>query len=429
LHYALPEEIGIMSNKLNSIDSIANDAIQQKAFPGCQILAAKNGVVFYSKSFGYFTYDSIRKVQNTDIYDLASLTKIVATVPSVMQLYDQGEIKLKSKMSSYLHELKKTNKKDLTLIDMLTHQAQLQPYIPFYLNTIEPLNSGEKVFSDKPNDIYPVKLAVNRYMNKSIKYRNGLYTKLQDIEHGIHVADYMYLTNRYIDSIFTRIDKSELLPVKQYKYSDLGFYYLYRMIERITKTSLSEYVENNFYSKLGATTLGYLPLNQFELDRIVPTENDLLFRRQLIQGYVHDQGASMLGGVCGHAGVFSNANDLAKLMQLYLNKGTYGGEEFFKSSTLDYFTSCPFCSLGNRRGIGFDKPDMTSSNGPTCQCVSAKSFGHSGFTGTYTWADPETGILYIFLSNRVYPDASINKLVELNVRTKILEELVKAIQN
>lgn len=427
LRYAIPEEININSSKLAGVDSIVMDAITKKAMPGCQVLAAKDGVVFYNKSFGYHTFDTVRRVKNSDIYDLASLTKITGTLPAIMKLYDENEIKLKSRLSTYFHELKKTNKKDITLIDILTHQAKLQAFIPFYLKLIEPVTPGEKLIASTASASNNIKLSASSYGNSNTRFRNGFVIRKPDIEHGIPIADDMYLSNSYVDSIYITIANSALLKEKQYKYSDLGFIYLYKLIEMKTKTALNEYDDKNFYQKLGAETMGYLPLNRFERDRIVPTENDQFFRKQIIHGYVHDPAAAMLGGVSGHAGVFSNANDLAKLMQMYLNKGMYGGERFINEETVDYFTSCPFCEEHNRRGIGFDKPEMNSANGPTCQCVSAKSFGHSGFTGTYTWADPESGLLYIFLSNRVYPDAENNKLVELNVRTRIHEVFTKAL--
>lgn len=427
LQYAQPEEININSSALNAVDSIVAEAIKAKAIPGCQVLAAKDGVVFYNKSFGYHAYDTIRKVKNSDLYDLASLTKITGTMPAIMKLYQEGEIRLKGKLSNYLHTLKKTNKKDITLIDILTHQARLQPFIPMYMQVLEPEKQNEKLTSPAFSATYSIKLSNALFGNANTKYRNNLIIKKPDIEHGILVADDMYLSNSYTDSIFVTINKSELLKEKQYKYSDLGFIYLYQLIEQKTRTAMNEYVDKYFYQKLGAETMGYLPLNHIDRNRIVPSENDQFFRKQIIQGYVHDPTAAMLGGVSGHAGVFANANDLAKLMQMYLNKGTYGGDKFFEPSTIEYFTSCPFCEHHNRRGIGFDKPEMESANGPTCQCVSAKSFGHSGFTGTYTWADPETGLLFIFLSNRVYPDATNNKLVELNIRTRIHEVFAKAI--
>lgn len=427
LKYSIPEELGIDSHKLAEIDSIVAKAIRHGATPGCQVFAAKNGVVFYQKSFGFHTYAQTNPVLNTDLYDIASITKIAGTLPAIMKLYEENKIKLNGKLVNYLPDLRKTNKKDILLIDILTHQAKLQPFMAFYLKTLEPLNKKEKLTSGSYSNTYSVKIGENLYANKNIKYRDGLYTKIADRAHSLPVADSLYLSNPYADTIFKLSYESKLLPVKEYKYSDMGFYYMYWIAEKITKMALNEYVERNFYSKLGATTLGYLPLNRFDKERIMPTENDLIFRKQIVHGYVHDPGAAMMGGVCGHAGVFSSANDLAKLMQMYLNKGSYGGEQYFKPATFDYFNSCPFTR--NRRGIGFDKPDVNSKNSPTCQGVSAKTFGHQGFTGCVTWADPETGLLYIFLSNRVYPDANNNKLTETGVRTRIQEVLVKATKN
>ena len=427
LRYSMPEEINIDSRQLANIDSIVVDAIRKGAMPGCQVLAAKNGIVFYEKSFGFHTYDQTQPVLNSDIYDIASITKIAGTLPAVMKLYDENRLDLKAKLSTYLPDLKKSNKKNILLLDVLTHQAQLQPFIPFYLRTLEPENPKEKLISHTYSKNYPIKLSPGLYAYKNTKYRDGLYSTNPDIEHGLQVADNLFIANVYADSIYQISRDSKLLPEKKYEYSDMDFYYMYWIVEKITRTALNEYVENNFYAKLGASTLGYLPLNRFEKDRIPPTEDDKAFRKQLVQGYVHDPGSAMMGGVCGHAGIFSSAHDLAKLMQMYLNKGSYGGEQYIKPSTLDYFTSCPFCSTHNRRGIGFDKPDLSTKNGPTCQCVSAKTFGHQGFTGCVTWADPETGLLYIFLSNRINPDANNTKLTEFNVRTRIQEVLAKAI--
>jgi beta-N-acetylhexosaminidase len=429
LRYSMPEEIGMDSHQLVAIDTLVTEAIRKHAMPGCQVLAAKNGVVFYQKSFGYHTYDPVQQVLNSDIYDIASITKIAGTMPAVMKLYEEKKLDVNKKLSDYLPDLKKSNKKNIVMIDMLTHQAQLQPFIPFYLRTIEPGSGKDNFLSNAASDSYPVKPHTAKANTKMYQYRDGLYSPTADLQHGLEVADHLFLSNAYADSIYNISKESKLLPVKKYEYSDMDFYYLFWTVQQITKTPLNVYEETNFYSKLGATTLGYLPLNRFDRDRIAPTENDMVFRKQVVQGHVHDPGAAMMGGVCGHAGVFSSANDLAKLMQMYLNKGMYGGEQYFRPSTIEYFTSCPFCesSIHNRRGIGFDKPEMNGKPGPTCQCVSAKSFGHTGFTGCMTWADPETGLLYIFLSNRVYPDAGNNKLTEMNVRTKIQEVLAKAI--
>jgi beta-glucosidase-like glycosyl hydrolase/CubicO group peptidase (beta-lactamase class C family) len=410
LAYKLPEEIGIDSKQLSEIDTIVMDAIRHQAMPGCQVLAAKNGVVFYNKAFGKFTYDSAGHIVTTnDLYDIASITKIAATLPMLMKLYDEDKIDLKASLGDYLPELKNTNKYNAQLIDVLTHQAKFEPFIPFYLDLLEPVNSEEKL---SPTNV---------------KFRKGLVTKTKDDYHTIQIADSLYLLTSYADTIWNQTHASPLLSSKKYVYSDIDFYYLYRIAQRFSSQPFNKEVDSLFYSKLGANNMGYLPLSRFSRTIIAPTENDMLFRRQVITGYVHDQGAAMLGGVCGHAGVFANANDVAKLMQMYLNGGSYGGQQFIEPSTIGQFTQAPFAMSGNRRGIGFDKPERGSKSGPVCDCVSEYSFGHSGFTGCLTWADPQTGLLYVFLSNRVYPDASNKKLASMDVRTRIQEVLANAI--
>jgi len=397
--YSIPEEVGMDSKTLLKIDSLALNAIKEKAFPGCQVLVAKDGVVVYQKSFGTHTYSDSVKVINTDIYDIASVTKIVSSTLSLMKLKDEGKFDLKKKLSDYIPTLKKTNKKDILIEDILTHQGQLTPWIPFYLTTIKNEDVRGKIYSMSYSDKYPVQVAEN-----------------------------MYIAKYYRDSIFSEIKLSKILARKEYKYSDLGFYYFQDVIEKQSRTKLNNYVENNFYKKIGATTMGYLPLKRFPKSRIIPTENDTVFRKQLLQGYVHDPGAAMLGGVAGHAGIFSNANDLAKIMQMYLNEGEYGGVRYIKPETIKLFTSSPFAP-GNRRALGFDKPEInTNKVGPTCKSASNRSFGHTGFTGTMTWVDPEKNLVYVFLSNRVNPDQNNQKYIELHVRTKIQEVIYDSIK-
>ena len=397
--YSIPEEVNISSTKLAKIDSIVFEAIENKATPGCQILISRQGTVIYNKSFGYFTYAKKHKVLNSDIYDLASITKIAATLPSLMKLYEQGKFDINESISKYLPFLDTTNKKDLLITDILTHQAQLTPWIPFYTETIE----NEKLYKQ-------------------------IYSKIKTKNFSVQVAENLYITESYKDSIYLKIAQSELWDKKEYKYSDLGFYLFYKIIEDITTQKLDEYVDSEFYKPLGANSLTYNPLRKFDRNKIAPTENDKVFRNQIIKGFVHDPGAAMLGGVCGHAGLFSNANDIAKLMQMYLNNGTYGGVKYFENETIALFTKCMFCKEGNRRALGFDKPEMDfSKDGPTFQGVSAESFGHSGFTGTLVWADPEKQIVYVFLSNRIYPDADNRELIITNVRTRIQEAIYDAI--
>jgi beta-N-acetylhexosaminidase len=428
MKYSWPEELGINRHKLDKIDSICNDAINRNVIPGCQVLVAKKGVVFYYKAFGHPTYDSKNNVKTTDLYDIASVTKVTSTLPVIMKLCEDGKIDIQAKLSDYLPELKKTNKKNMIIRDVLLHQARLKEWIPFYQNTIKPTLKGESLFSKTGSETYPIKFTSNSYANKNISYLPGIYSKTRSDSFPDQVADSMYIVRTYRDSILHLIDRSELLKKKEYKYSDLGFIYMYELAEKLTKQKINDYVYQNFYKSLGASTLGYLPLTRFDRKRIAPTENDRVWRKQLVQGYVHDPVAAMLGGVSGHAGLFSNANDLAKMMQMYLQKGEYGGKRYFSPETIDLFTSCPACNEGNRRGLGFEKPEPNpAKESPVCRCVSLKSFGHTGFTGTMVWDDPETQVVYIFLSNRVFPDAVTNKLAELGVRGKIQRVISNAI--
>jgi len=399
LSYVDPEEIGIDKKYINKIDSIVANALMENAFPGCQVLAAKDGKVFLNKSYGFVSNLSTTSVNNNNIYDIASITKVAASTLSLMRLYDAGVYNLDDTYSKYLLELKNSNKKELTFRDQLTHQARLKPYIPYYLQTID--SSG------------PL---------------NTLYKKFADTDYSIKIADSLYALNSISDSLYKKIITTSLEPQKHYLYSDMGYYFAKKFIEKETGKTLDKFAES-IYVQMGMNNTRYTPLNYFEKERIVPTENDTIFRKQLIQGYVHDQGAALLGGVGGHAGVFSNANDLAKLFQMYLNHGEYGGETIIKKATLAEFTRCQFCKEGNRRGLGFDKPEPNPKKGSPCsRSASLESFGHSGFTGTFAWADPANGLVYIFLSNRINPYASNNKLVELNVRSKIQDVLYGAIK-
>ena len=368
----------------------------------CQILIAKKGDVVFNKSYGYHTYENNQLVKNTDLYDLASITKIVATVPALMHMYDNQDLYLDSTLGSLL-DLKGSNKNDLIIRDVLTHQSKLIPWIPFYRKTLE---------KDENTDF--------------MKLRDTLYSSSQSQKFSIPVADSIYLHFSFADSIIKQIIDSDLLEKKEYAYSDLGYYLFKEIIEEKFKMSFNDYLVNNYYDEIGMENLCFQPKKKIDISRIVPTENDFEFRGQLLKGNVHDMGAAMLGGVGGHAGLFSNANDLAKIMQLYLNKGEYGGKQFFSNQVIEEFTKCHFCEQENRRGIGFDKPALENQEGgPTCKCVSAKSFGHTGFTGTLAWADPETEIIYIFLSNRIHPDATNKKLLDMDVRTNIMEQIFK----
>jgi len=398
MKYVSPEEINFRSDLLYKIDSIAENAIAEKATPGCQVLIAKDGDIFFNKSYGYHTYDEKIAVRNSDIYDLASITKIGATVPVLMQMVDDGSLDLDEKLGVYM-PLDSSDKKDLIIREILSHQSRLYPWIPFYKQTLQ-------------------KDSVSGIMS----LRDTLYSKFESEEYPIKVAEGIYLHAQFSDSIVQQIKESELLENKDYRYSDLGYYFFKKLIESKYKKQLNNIVEEQFYKGLGMENLGYLPLGRIKPNRIVPTEFDYEFRSQLLKGYVHDMGSAMQGGVSGHAGLFSNANDLAKLMQMYLQNGEYAGEQYLSKEVVNEFTKCQFPNNDNRRGAGFDKPVLEGEEGgTTCQCVSLSSFGHSGFTGTLAWADPSTDLVYVFLSNRIHPDANNKKLLNMDVRTEIMQ--------
>jgi len=391
LKYTLPEELGICEIELKIIDSIIEHGIAEKAYPGCQVLMAKNGKVFYNKSFGYHTYDRKTAVKSTDLYDLASITKITGSALAMMKLADEQSLDIDLPLSFYLPYLKKSNKQSKVIREIMAHQGQLQAWIPYYRKTIIDFKPDPNVYATKSKPGYSTVVAENLF-----------------------IADF------YRDSIFDTIVSSELREKIEYKYSDVGFYLMCDAIEEIVGQDFDRYVYSSFYQPMGLTTMGYKPLNRITKRRIVPTEMDTTFRKQLVHGYVHDPGAAMLGGVSGHAGLFSNANDLAIIMQMLLQDGSYGGTQYLSGNTIREFTKQQFPLDENRRGICFDKPyPEYDSLGPCCEGVSIQSFGHSGFTGTYTWADPENGLLYVFLSNRVYPDASNSKIVKMNIRTEV----------
>lgn len=396
--YVLPEQVGVDRQHLDKVDSIMEAAIKERATPGGQILIARHGKVFYQKNFGHHTYAKERSVSNLDLYDIASVTKIASTVPMLMRLVEQGRVDLDKTVGTYLLAARGTNKDSLVLRNILAHQARLQPWIPFYLETMDEGVISPRYYRRERAFQYPNVVTAGLFSRRSIR-----------------------------DTILKRVLDSELRATKEYKYSDLGYYLFMQIIEKIEGRPLNELAQEYLYRNLGAYSMTYQPLEVFTPEMIVPTERDQVFRKCLVHGYVHDQGAALLGGVAGHAGLFANANDLAKLMQMYLQKGTYAGLRYYDSLTVQEFTRCQFCEDDNRRGIGFDKPQL-EGEGPTCGCLSKSSFGHSGFTGTLAWADPEEELIYIFLSNRVYPDADNRKLITLSTRTKIQEAIYEALE-
>ena len=398
LGFTTPENVGMNSAILSKIDAIANRAISAKMTPGIQVLVARKGKVIYQKSFGHHTYDETIKVQDSDIYDVASLTKILATLPNVMLQYDQQKINLETTLGTMSPIFKNSNKANINFKDLLSHYAGLAAGIPFYKAAMDK--------SNLPSDIYFRKVAEQEFSKK--------------------LGDSLFIRNNFSDTIMKMIVESKIAVKKEYKYSDLTFMILKDYLEKTAGKTLDVLIQENFYRSLGMNNSSFNPLTKFDKNRIPPTETDTYFRRQLLQGYVNDLSAALEGGVSGHAGVFSNAMDVAKIMELYLQKGNYGNQQYFSEKTFEDFNTCYFCAVGNRRGVGFDKPQL-GSEGPTCGCASMTSFGHTGYTGTMAWADPETQIVYVFLSNRTFPVAAENRLSKANIREDIQKIIYEAI--
>jgi CubicO group peptidase (beta-lactamase class C family) len=401
--YTLPEDAGMDSKVLyNGVDSLVNQAFGVRAIPGCQVFVAKDMKVVMYKAYGYQDYADTIKVKRTDLYDLASVTKISTGLPSLMKLYDDGKFKLDATLGDYLPKFKKSNKKDIPMYDILTHQAQFKPWIPFWKNTL----------------------------NKKGLYRWSTIRNDSSKRFSIKLKDGMYLNNKYPDRIVKDIMKSPLEAEKKYVYSDFFFILAPGVVRSMIDVDFPTYIQNNFYTPLGATSVTYNPAKKYPKKSIVPTEHDYYFRHQPIHGTVHDEGAIMMGGVSGHAGLFANANDLAKLMQMYLNMGEYGGRRYIKEETLKEWTKTRFPENNNRRALGFDKPNLkyAGENNNTAKDASVDSFGHTGFTGTIVWMDPQTKLLYIFLSNRVNPTRDNSRLYSLNTRTKIQQVLYNSMR-
>lgn len=400
LGFTTPENVGMNGVILSNIDAIANKAIDGKMTPGIQVLVARKGKVIYQKSYGFHSYDKAIKVKDSDIYDLASLTKIVATLPNVMLQYDQQKINLETTLGTMSPIFKDSDKANINFKDLLSHYAGLAAGIPFYKATMD-------------NSKFP---------------SEAFFRKVSEENFSKKLADSLFIRNDFSITIMDLIVKSKISTKKEYKYSDLTFMILKDYLEKTTGKTLDILIQENFYRSLGMNNSSFNPLEKFDKNRIPPTEMDSYFRKQLLQGYVNDLSAGLEGGVSGHAGVFSNAMDVAKIMELYLQKGNYGNQQYFSEKTFNDFNTCYFCAAGNRRGLGFDKPQL-GAEGPTCGCASMTSFGHTGYTGTMAWADAETQIVYVFLSNRTFPIATENRLSKENIREDIQKIIYEAIMD
>ncbi len=396
LGYGIPAEVAMHKDTLYKIDRLIKRAIRGREMPGCQLVVARRGKVIWNKSYGYQTYYRRRKITPQSIYDIASVTKVAGTLPAIMHLYEKDTIRLDTQVAHYLTELKSTNKAQMTVREVLTHQAGLLPYLPYWQRTLTRYKAlSPQFYQYRKSARFPLQVASGVYGRAGLEdtlWKWTIQTKL-------------------------RKKKVDSLPYG-YEYSDLSFYTLKRLAEHKLKQPIEQFLNKNLYQTLGMSFLGYQPLNKFAALDIVPTEYDRLFRKKTIRGTVHDQGAAMHGGVAGHAGLFSNANDLAKYLQMHLQGGSYGGIRYFEKTTIDTFTKAHF--EGNRRGLGWDKkPDKPYSYTPSY--FSDLSYGHSGFTGCVVWVDPATETLVVFLSNRIHPSANNKKLILNHTRRKILD--------
>lgn len=426
LAYNLPEEVGIKSSDLDKIEEIVKDGIAQQAFPGCQVLVAKDGVVIYNQSFGSFEYNKAQEVTNDDLYDIASMSKASATIPAIMKLYDEKKITLQSPLSKSVVQLRNTDKENITIRQALFHETGLPSFIQYYMPAIDSDSYSGRLISYKQENSYPALIDNGAWARTDFKYKSNLISEVSKPGFTKRVSENLYISDTYQDTILYRIAESKLRANKSYLYSCLNFMLLKEVVEQVSDTDLSTFLQQNLYQKLGATTTMYNPLTKFDKSRIAPTEQDDFLRKQLLQGYVHDEGAAFLGGVSGNAGLFSNANDLAKLYQMWLNLGTYGGERYLSKETTRLFTTAK--SPNSRRGLGFDKPDPRNNrSSPTAPQAPISVYGHTGFTGTCFWVDPDNNMIYIFLSNRVNPSRTYKKLSSLNIRPRIQSVIYNAI--
>ncbi|NHF60347.1 serine hydrolase [Flavobacteriaceae bacterium TP-CH-4] len=405
LSYGSPSDVHLDSTFIHTqVDSIITNGIKQQAFPGAQVLVAKEGRIIFHKAYGFHTYDSLQPVALDDLYDLASVTKIAAALPALMKLVDEGKLDLDQPFSTYWTRWKgKKDKENLSLREILAHQAGLVPYIVF-LNKIFKKNGRPKKRFVRP-------------------YRTRKFS--QQAYQGI------FINRRFKKKMYRIIDRSEVSDKKKYTYSGLTFLLYPALIEQLAGIDYETYLNTHFYGPLGMETTGFQPKTKQYPNKIVPTEKDTLFRHGLTQGWVHDENASLLGGVSGNAGLFATAVDLAKLMQLYMQLGTYAGKRYFSEATVKEFIKGQYPENDNRRGLGFDKPYPNNSGLPLSEAypapeVAPESFGHSGFTGTFVWADPENQLVYIFLSNRVYPSRKHRNLYSLHIREAVQQVFYRA---
>lgn len=427
LSYSLPEEVGLSSSLFEEIEHIALEGIRQRAFPGCQILVAKDGVIIYEKEFGQLDYGKYGDVSHETVYDLASVTKASATLPAIMKLYDERKLAMQDQLGKFVPQARGSDKANITLRSLLLHESGIVSFIPYYVTAIDENSYSGPLFGSR-SQTYHARYA-GAWGRTDYRFKPLYISSKPSDRFHLPVAKNLYASNEMHEALLKEVIDTPLRRRGRYTYSCLNFMLLKEVAENITGTDLDSYLKKEFYDKLGASTTTFLPLeNGIPIELIPPTEDDPFFRKQHLRGYVHDEGAALFGGISGNAGLFSNANDLAKLYQMWLNGGEYGGERYLSQETVRLFTTTK--SNISRRGLGFDKPDPrnTRSN-PTSPGAPIEVYGHTGFTGTSFWVDPTNNMIYIFLSNRVTPARTPNRFSTLMIRERIQEELYKALEH
>ncbi len=422
----LPEEYGMNPVVLDRIDEIALEGISKDAYPGCQVVVLKEGKMMYNKTFGTHTGRGSAEVEREDIYDVASLSKMVGTLLAVMKVYDKGLINLTDKVSDHLPYLKGTNKEHITIRELLFHESGLVSSIPFYREGIDPNSYPGNLLSAKRDATHPLQLASRVWANPAFSFREGLISPVRTDTHTLHVVDSMWVDQEFRAEINRKIASSRL-GEKKYVYSCIGFILLQQVVEQLTGTPLDTYLAREFYDPMGLRRTAYLPLRYFGKEEVVPSAIDRFVRKTTIHGYVHDEAAAFQGGISGNAGLFSTAAEVAQISQLLLNGGEYRGKRYLGEETCRLFTT--ETSSRSRRGLGFDKPDRRNPERSPCAAAAPASvYGHTGFTGTCVWVDPDNELVYVFISNRTYPSTVTNQLSKLGIRKRIQEVIYQSLE-
>ena len=423
-HYS-PADLGMSAASLARIDLVVKEGMDAKAFPGCQVLVLKDGIPVYDKCFGNYTYQSTQKVKPSTMYDLASLSKTTGTLLAIMKLYDTGKLKLKDKASAYLTFLRGTDKENITISELLFHESGLPAGLPFYRLAIEKNNTPSFLASTKDTN-HTVRMGGNKTVNPTLKYKQDWVSKIPSAEYTSMVADSFYINNRFHGAAMQMIAHAHLYG-KTYEYSCLNFILLKEIAEAITGTTMDVFLDREFYVPMKLKEMAYLPLRSHKKDEIAPTLRNDFLRNGVIQGYVHDPDAAFLGGVSGNAGLFASASDVAVVYQMLLNQGEFDGKQYLTKETCKLFTTTT--SASGRRGLGYDKPVVVNpKHSPCCASAPAAVYGHTGYTGTCCWVDPVNKLVYVFLSNRTYPNDGVNKLARMGIRTRIQEIIYQSIK-